>query len=135
MRHGSERWRRSAAGSRSFLALAASSAAAAAIAELKRAKLGPRFPSTGVAVYACGLAGSTTMAIVRLPLAVDKSAVRGPLSPPGTDPYGDLYRGASRCRIVPVGAHFPNTNGLPRIGETRVQFPGPVHCYIRDIAA
>jgi hypothetical protein len=57
---------------------------------------------------------------------VDKSAARGPLSPRGTDPSADPYRGASRCRIVPVGARFPNTNRLSRIGEARVQFPGPV---------
>jgi hypothetical protein len=49
----------------------------------------------------------------------------GPLSPRGTDPYADPYRGASTCRIVPVGARFPNTNRLSRIGEARVQFPGP----------
>jgi hypothetical protein len=29
---------------------------------------------------------------------------------PDFDPYADPYRGASRCRIVPVGARFPNTN-------------------------
>jgi hypothetical protein len=28
----------------------------------------------------------------------------------GFDPYADPYRGASRCRIVPVSAHFRNTN-------------------------
>ena len=42
-----------------------------------------------------------------------------------SDPYVDPYWSAPRCRIVPVSARFPNTNGLCRIGETRVRSPAP----------